>query len=237
MLEFQNFSKIYKGGHRAVDGLTLRVAPGELCAFIGHNGAGKTTSLKAAAGILDFEEGDILVGGVSVKADPLACKRQLAYIPDEPRLYPNLTGLQYLSFIGDIYGVSAAERRARIEQYAGAFELTGNLGDLIATYSHGMKQKLALVSAFLHQPRLLLLDEPFVGLDPTAALTLRGFMRELCGAGGAIFFSTHVLETAEKLCDRVAIIRRGKLAAAGGMDEVRRNESLESVFVELMEDV
>ncbi len=236
MLEFKNYTKIYTKGKRAVDGLNLRVGAGEIYGFIGHNGAGKTTTLRSAAGILEFEEGDILIGGISVKKDPVACKRIMAYIPDEPRLYDNLTGIQYLSFISDIYGVDRQTRTERLEKYGEAFELTKYLGDLIGSYSHGMKQKLALIGAFLHQPKLMILDEPFVGLDPKAAYTLRLFMRELCEGGGSLFFSTHVLETAEKLCDRVAIIRGGRLVAEGPMEEVKGNESLEQVFLELTDN-
>jgi ABC-2 type transport system ATP-binding protein len=235
MLRFCDFSKTYKGGKRAVDHLTLHVEAGDLYGFIGHNGAGKTTSLKAACGILDFAEGDILIGGVSVKADPMAVKKMTAYIPDNPDLYEFMTGIAYLNFIGDIYGVPAGERNARIEKYAAMFEISADLGTQIASYSHGMKQKLAIISALIHKPKLLILDEPFVGLDPQAAHVLKGMMRAHCDRGGAIFFSTHVLDTAEKICDRVAIIKGGRLVVSGTMSEVRGNESLEDVFLELID--
>jgi ABC-2 type transport system ATP-binding protein len=236
MLSLNNFTKIYTRGKRAVDGLSLKINAGEIYGFIGHNGAGKTTTLRAVAGILEFEEGEIWIDGMSLREEPVACKRVMAYIPDEPRLYENLTGIQYLRFIADVYGVDGGTRGERLAKYGDAFEMTRYLGDLVGSYSHGMKQKLVLIGAFLHKPRLMVLDEPFVGLDPKAAYTLRGFMRELCREGGAIFFSTHVLETAEKLCDRVAIIRGGRLVAEGSMDEVRGNESLEQVFLELTEN-
>lgn len=236
MLKIRDFSKTYAKGKKAVDNLNLTINAGEIYGFIGHNGAGKTTTLKAVAGILDFEEGDIYIDGISIKDDPVACKQLMAYIPDDPRLYDNLTGIQYLRFIADIYGVDEQLRMKRLNDYGDAFEMTKHLGDLISSYSHGMKQKLSLISAFIHAPKLMILDEPFVGLDPKAAFTLRGFMKELCQNGGAIFFSTHVLDTAEKLCDKVAIIRGGKLVAEGTMDEVKGNESLEQVFLELIEN-
>lgn len=236
MLKIRDFSKTYANGKKAVDNLNLTINAGEIYGFIGHNGAGKTTTLKAVAGILDFEEGDIFINDISIKDDPVACKQLMAYIPDDPRLYDNLTGIQYLRFIADIYGVDEQLRMKRLNDYGDAFEMTKHLGDLISSYSHGMKQKLSLISAFIHAPKLMILDEPFVGLDPKAAFTLRGFMKELCQNGGAIFFSTHVLDTAEKLCDKVAIIRGGKLVAEGTMDEVKGNESLEQVFLELIEN-
>jgi ABC-2 type transport system ATP-binding protein len=236
MLSIKNFTKIYTKGRCAVDNLSLKINAGEIYGFIGHNGAGKTTTLRAAAGILDFEEGEILVDGISIKENPVACKRLMAYIPDEPKLYENLTGIQYLRFITDIYGVGEKDRMERLTKYGDAFEMTKDLGDLIGSYSHGMKQKLAIISAFLHSPKLMILDEPFVGLDPKAAFTLRGFMKELCRNGGAIFFSTHILDTAEKLCDKVAIIRGGKLVAEGAMEKVRGDESLEQVFLELIDE-
>jgi ABC-2 type transport system ATP-binding protein len=217
MLKIRDFSKTYAKGKKAVDNLNLTINAGEIYGFIGHNGAGKTTTLKAVAGILDFEEGDIFINDISIKDDPVACKQLMAYIPDDPRLYDNLTGIQYLRFIADIYGVDEQLRMKRLNDYGDAFEMTKHLGDLISSYSHGMKQKLSLISAFIHAPKLMILDEPFVGLDPKAAFTLRGFMKELCQNGGAIFFSTHVLDTAEKLCDKVAIIRGGKLVAEGTM--------------------
>ena len=232
MLYIQHLTKRY-GEKKAVDDLSLHIAPGEIYGFIGHNGAGKTTTLKAVVGILPFEEGEITINGTSIKADPLTCKRQLAYIPDNPDLYDYMTGSKYLSFIADIFGVGAEERQERIRKYADLFELTDDLAQPIAAYSHGMKQKLAIISAWLHQPRLIIMDEPFVGLDPKAAHTLKGMMREVCNQGGAIFFSTHVLEVAEKLCDKVAIIKGGRLIRAGTMEEVKGDDSLEEVFLEL----
>ena len=232
MLHIDHLTKAY-GEKKAVDDLTLHIAPGEVYGFIGHNGAGKTTTLKSVVGILQFDSGEITIGGKSIKTDPLGCKKQLAYIPDNPDLYEFMTGIKYLNFIADVFGVSAGDRQARIRKYADAFELTGDLAQPIAAYSHGMKQKLAIISAWLHQPKLILMDEPFVGLDPKAAHILKGMMRELCDNGGAIFFSTHVLEVAEKLCDKVAIIKGGRLIRSGTMEEVRGDESLESVFLEL----
>ena len=232
MLDIQHLTKTY-GEKKAVDDLSLRIAPGEIYGFIGHNGAGKTTTLKAAVGILQFDAGDIFIGGRSIRTDPLGCKRQLAYIPDNPDLYDFMSGIQYLNFIADIFGIPAAERWARIEPLADAFELTGDLGQPVSAYSHGMKQKLAIISAWLHEPKLILMDEPFVGLDPKASHILKGMMREVCDAGGAIFFSTHVLEVAEKLCDKVAIIKGGKLIRSGTMEEVKGDDSLEEVFLEL----
>ena len=232
MLNIQHFTKTY-GEKRAVDDLSLHIAPGEIYGFIGHNGAGKTTTLKAAVGILQFDAGEITIGGHSIQTEPLACKRLLAYIPDNPDLYDFMSGIQYLNFIADVFGIPAAERWARIEPYADAFELTGDLGQPISAYSHGMKQKLAIIAAWIHDPKLIIMDEPFVGLDPKAAHLLKGMMRELCDVGGAIFFSTHVLEVAEKLCDKVAIIKQGRLIASGTMDEVKGDQSLEAVFLEL----
>ena len=232
MLNIQHLTKTY-GEKKAVDDLSLRIAPGEIYGFIGHNGAGKTTTLKAVAGILPFDQGEITVGGLSMKADPLICKRQMAYIPDNPDLYEFMTGIQFLNFIADIFAVPADVRQERIREYAGRFELTGDLGQPIAAYSHGMKQKLAIISAWLHQPKLILMDEPFVGLDPKAAHVLKEMMRKTCDRGGAIFFSTHVLEVAEKLCDKVAIIKSGRLIRSGTMEEVKGDESLEDVFLEL----
>ena len=234
MLRIEHLTKTY-GEKKAVDDLSLHIAPGEIYGFIGHNGAGKTTTLKSIAGILQFDAGDIRIGGTSIREDPLACKRLMAYIPDNPDLYEFMTGIKYINFIADIFGVSADDRQARIRDYAARFELTDDLAQPIAAYSHGMKQKLAIISAWLHQPRLILMDEPFVGLDPKAAHLLKQLMREHCDKGGAIFFSTHVLEVAEKLCDRVAIIRGGKLVTAGTMEEVRGDSSLEDVFLELEE--
>ena len=232
MLNIQHFTKTY-GEKKAVDDLSLHIAPGEIYGFIGHNGAGKTTTLKAAVGILQFDTGEITIGGHSIKTEPLACKQLLAYIPDNPDLYDFMSGIQYLNFIADIFGIPAAERWARIEPYADAFELTGDLGQPISAYSHGMKQKLAIIAAWIHDPKLVIMDEPFVGLDPKASHILKGLMREVCDAGGAIFFSTHVLEVAEKLCDKVAIIKGGKLIRSGTMEEVKGDDSLEEVFLEL----
>ena len=232
MLNIEHLTKTY-GEKKAVDDLNLHIRPGEIYGFIGHNGAGKTTTLKSVAGILQFDAGEIYIGGDSVREKPLECKRKIAYIPDNPDLYEYMTGIRYLNFIADIFGVDAALRRERIRRYADAFELTGDLAQPIAAYSHGMKQKLAIISAWLHQPKLILMDEPFVGLDPKAAHLLKGMMRELCDEGGAIFFSTHVLEVAEKLCDKVAIIKGGKLIRSGTMEEVKGDDSLEEVFLEL----
>ena len=232
MLNIQHLTKTY-GDKKAVDDLSLHIRPGEVYGFIGHNGAGKTTTLKAVAGILPFDAGEITIGGVSVREDPLACKRQLAYIPDNPDLYDFMTGEKYLSFIADVFQVPADVRRARIDRYAADFEITAALSQPIAAYSHGMKQKLAIIAAWLHTPKLVLMDEPFVGLDPKASHLLKGMMRQLCDEGGAIFFSTHVLEVAEKLCDKVAILRGGKLIRSGSMEEVKGDDSLEEVFLEL----
>ena len=232
MLNIQHLTKTY-GDKKAVDDLTLHIAPGEIYGFIGHNGAGKTTTLKSVVGILQFDAGTITIDGTDLKADPLACKRKLAYIPDNPDLYDYMTGIKYLSFIADVFGVDAQTRQARIRQYGDIFEITGDLAQPIAAYSHGMKQKLAIISAWLHRPRLILMDEPFVGLDPKASHLLKGMMRQVCDEGGAIFFSTHVLEVAEKLCDKVAIIQGGRLIRSGTMEEVKGDDSLEDVFLEL----
>ena len=234
MLRIEHLTKKY-GEKVAVDDLSLHIAPDEIYGFIGHNGAGKTTTLKSAVGILDFDEGEIFIDGVSVRNDPLEAKRRLAYIPDNPDLYDFMSGIKYLNFIADVFGVSAAARQERIRELAERFKLTADLAQPIASYSHGMKQKLALISAFLHEPRLILMDEPFVGLDPTASHLLKQMMRELCDRGGAIFFSTHVLEVAEKLCDKVAIIKNGRLIRSGTMEEVKGDDSLEEVFLELEE--
>lgn len=232
MLKITHLTKTF-GEKKAVDDLSLEIAPGEIYGFIGHNGAGKTTTLKSVVGIQQFDAGEITIGGISLKEDPLACKRQLAYIPDNPDLYDFMTGIKYLNFIADIFGVSASDRQERIRKYADLFELTDDLAQPIAAYSHGMKQKLAIISAWIHDPKLILMDEPFVGLDPKASHLLKGMMREVCDAGGAIFFSTHVLEVAEKLCDKVAIIKAGKLIRSGTMEEVKGDDSLEDVFLEL----
>ena len=232
MLKIEHLTKIY-GDKKAVDDLSLHIRPGEIYGFIGHNGAGKTTTIKACCGILQQEEGDIWIDGVSIREDPLGCKAKLAYIPDNPDLYEFMTGIQFLNFVADIFGVSAEDRRERIRKYADAFELTGDLAQPISAYSHGMKQKLAVISALIHQPRLVIMDEPFVGLDPKASHLLKGIMRDICDGGGAIFFSTHVLEVAEKLCDKVAIIKNGKLIKSDTMEEVKGDTSLEDVFLEL----
>ena len=232
MLNIEHLTKTY-GEKKAVDDLNLHIRPGEIYGFIGHNGAGKTTTLKSVAGILQFDAGEIYIGGDSVREKPLECKRKIAYIPDNPDLYEYMTGIRYLNFIADIFGVDAALRRERIRRYADAFELTGDLAQPIAAYSHGMKQKLAIIAAWLQEPQLILMDEPFVGLDPKAAHLLKGMMRGICDRGGAIFFSTHVLEVAEKLCDKVAIIKGGKLIRSGTMEEVKGDDSLEEVFLEL----
>ena len=232
MLKIQNFSKVYDG-KPAVDNLSLEVEAGDIYAFIGHNGAGKTTTIKACCGILQFEQGDIFVNGLSVKDSPIECKKQMAYIPDSPELYEYLSGIKYLNFVADIYGVGKKERSERIAKYADAFGLTEDLAQPVSAYSHGMKQKLAIISAWLHDPKLIIMDEPFVGLDPVAAHTLKTMMREHCDNGGAIFFSTHVLEVAEKLCDKVAIIKNGRLITSGDMDTVKGDASLEAVFLEL----
>ena len=232
MLNIEHLTKAY-GEKKAVDNLSLHIAPGEIYGFIGHNGAGKTTTLKSVVGILQFDAGEITIDGISIKENPLECKRRFAYIPDNPDLYDYMTGIKYLNFIADIFGVGANERQARIRKYADAFELTADLAQPIAAYSHGMKQKLAIIAAWLHEPKLILMDEPFVGLDPKASHLLKKMMRQVCNEGGAIFFSTHVLEVAEKLCDKVAIIKNGKLIRAGTMEEVKGDESLEDVFLEL----
>lgn len=232
MLNIEHLTKAY-GEKKAVDNLSLHIAPGEIYGFIGHNGAGKTTTLKSVVGILQFDAGEITIDGISIKENPLECKRRFAYIPDNPDLYDYMTGIKYLNFIADIFGVGANERQARIRKYADAFELTADLAQPIAAYSHGMKQKLAIIAAWLHEPKLILMDEPFVGLDPKASHLLKEMMREVCDEGGAIFFSTHVLEVAEKLCDKVAIIKNGKLIRSGTMEEVKGDESLEDVFLEL----
>ncbi len=232
MLKIKNFTKKY-GEKCAVDNLTLEIRPGEICAFIGHNGAGKTTTLKACVGLLGFDEGEITIDGISIKSDPIRAKQITAYIPDNPELYEFLTGIKYLNFVADIYGVDAGERSKIIAEIADEFDLTKDLAERIGSYSHGMKQKLAIIAAWLHSPKLVLMDEPFVGLDPKAAHTLKLMMREHCERGGSIFFSTHVLDVAEKLCDRVAIIKSGKLIVTGNMDEVKGDDSLEEVFLEL----
>ncbi len=232
MLKINNLTKAY-GEKKAVDDLSLHIRSGEIYGFIGHNGAGKTTTIKACCGIMQFDEGEIFIDGISIKENPLACKARLAYIPDNPDLYEFMSGIQFLDFIADIFGVGAKERTARIYKYADMLELTDDLAQPISAYSHGMKQKLAIISALIHEPKLIIMDEPFVGLDPKASHLLKELMREICDKGGAIFFSTHVLEVAEKLCDKVAIIKGGRLVRSGTMEEVKGDTSLEEVFLEL----
>ncbi len=237
MLKINRLTKHYPGSQKGVTDLTLHVAPGDLYAFIGHNGAGKTTTLKAVCGIHSFESGEIIIDGINIQNDALSAKQKLAYIPDDPDLFEYLTGIQYLNFVADVFGLSGQVRKERIRRYADAFEITESLGDLISTYSHGMKQKLAIISALIHNPKLLILDEPFVGLDPKASVTLKGIMADLCHKGGAVFFSTHVLEVAEKLCNKVAIIKDGRLATSGAMGNiVKPGSSLESIFMEVAVD-
>jgi ABC-2 type transport system ATP-binding protein len=233
MLAINNYSKAYNKDHFAVSGLSLNVDSGDLFAFIGHNGAGKSTTIKSIVGILPFDDGDILIDGISIKKDPIACKKMIAYIPDNPDIYDSLTGIQYLNFIADIFKVDKTTRKAIIDKYASEFELTNDLNNLISSYSHGMKQKLVIISAFVHSPKLLILDEPFVGLDPKATYLVKKAMVEFCENGGAIFFSTHVLEVAEKLCNKLAIIKNGKLLTTGKMEEVIKDSTLEDVFMEL----
>lgn len=235
MLKIEHLTKKY-GDFKAVDDLSLHIAPGEIYGFIGHNGAGKTTTLKSVVGILQFDNGEIYIDGTSITADPLKCKKEIAYIPDNPDIYEFMTGIKYLNFVADIFGVSAADRQEKIRKYAEIFELSSDLAQPISTYSHGMKQKLAIISAWIHSPKLIIMDEPFVGLDPKAAHLLKGMMRGICDNGGAIFFSTHVLEVAEKLCDKIAIIKEGKLVRSGTMEEVKGDDSLEAVFLELEEE-
>lgn len=232
MLRMEHLTKVY-GDKKAVDDLSLHIRPGEIYGFIGHNGAGKTTTLKSVVGILQFDAGEITIDGISIKEQPLVCKKKFAYIPDNPDLYDFMTGIKYLNFIADVFGVDENTRQERIRKYADLFEITNDLGQPIAAYSHGMKQKLAIIAAWMHDPKLIIMDEPFVGLDPKASHLLKGMMREVCDNGGAIFFSTHVLEVAEKLCDKVAIIKGGKLIRSGTMEEVKGDDSLEEVFLEL----
>ncbi|MHB1151852.1 MAG: ABC transporter ATP-binding protein [Eubacteriales bacterium] len=231
MLRIENLTKTY-GEKKAVDNLSLHINKGEIYGFIGHNGAGKTTTIKACCGILQFDKGEIFINGVSVRQNPLQCKKKIAYIPDNPDLYEFMSGIKYLNFVSDIFGISQQDRESKIKKYAGLFGLTADLAQPISSYSHGMKQKLAVISALIHDPKLIIMDEPFVGLDPTATYTLKEIMREICARGGAIFFSTHILEVAEKLCDKVAIIKNGRLVISGSMDEVKGNVSLEEVFLE-----
>lgn len=236
MLEIKHFTKIYGGGKKAADDISLTVEPGDIFGFIGHNGAGKSTTIRAAVGVLDFTEGDILIDGHSVKKEPTACKKITAYIPDNPDIYDNLTGMQYLNFIADVFEIGVQEREVRIEKYAALFEITEALTEPISSYSHGMKQKVAIISALIHEPKLLVLDEPFVGLDPKATFTLKEIMHEMCKNGSAVFFSTHVLDVAEKLCNKVAIIKQGKLVASGTMEELVDKQSLEEVFLEVIDE-
>lgn len=237
MLKIQNLTKCYKGSDKGVHQLNIHIKKGDIYAFIGHNGAGKTTTLKCVTGIHAFDEGEIIIDGINISENPLECKRRFAYIPDNPDLYEYLTGIQYLNFVADIFQVGSRERKDRIERYADAFEITESLGDLISTYSHGMKQKLAIISALVHEPKLLILDEPFVGLDPKAAVILKDIMREICSKKGAVFFSTHVLDVAERLCNKVAIIKAGRLIASGNMsDIVKEGQSLEDIFMEAVDD-
>ncbi len=236
ILEIKNFTKTYSQNKKAVDNLSLSVMPGEIHGFIGHNGAGKTTTIRAIVGVMDFNDGEILIAGHSIKKEPVKCKSLTAYIPDNPDIYDYITGIQYLSYMADMFSVKKKQREVLIQKYAEVFGITDSLGNLISSYSHGMKQKLALIGAFLHSPKLLVLDEPFVGLDPEAAFHLKEFMRELCNQGSAIFFSTHVLEVAEKLCDKVSIIKQGKMVVSGSMENVRGSDSLENVFMEVVEN-
>ncbi len=236
MLEIKGFSKSYGEGKKAADNVSLTVDSGDIYGFIGHNGAGKSTTIRAIVGVLDFSEGEIFIDGHPVRKEPMECKKITAYIPDNPDLYENLTGIQYLDFIADVFGIGAKERQKSIEDLAARFEITEALGDLIGSYSHGMKQKLAIISALIHEPKLLVLDEPFVGLDPKAAFTLKQMMHEICEKGTAIFFSTHVLDVAEKLCNKVAIIKHGQIIASGTMDELTHGESLEDVFLEVVNE-
>jgi ABC-2 type transport system ATP-binding protein len=236
MLEIKKFSKLYKNGKKAVDNVSITVESGEIFGFIGHNGAGKTTTIKAIVGILEFNEGDILIDKISIKDDPINCKRKIAYIPDNPDIYDALTGIQYLNFIADMYEVSKGDREKLIQLYSDKFEITSVLGDLVSSYSHGMKQKLVLISALIHRPKLLVLDEPFVGLDPKASHILKEEMKNMCKEGMSIFFSTHVLEVAEKLCNRVAIIKNGKIVSEGKMEDVKGDSSLEDIFMELIDN-
>ena len=236
MLEIKGFSKVYGEGKKAADNINLTIESGDIYGFIGHNGAGKSTTIRAIVGVLDFTEGEILIDGHSVKKEPLECKKITAYIPDNPDLYENLTGIQYLNFIADVFEIGEAQREEAIRKYADLFEITDSLGDLIGSYSHGMKQKLAIISALIHDPKLIVMDEPFVGLDPKAAFTLKQIMHEMCAKGTAIFFSTHVLDVAEKLCNKVAIIRQGKIIDNGTMEELVGKKSLEEVFMEVQNE-
>lgn len=236
MIEIKNFSKIYQNGKKAVDEVSLQINNGEIFAFIGHNGAGKTTTLKAITGILDFEQGDILINGKSIKKEPIACKKQMAYVPDNPDLYENMKAIDFINFICDMYEISQQERSKNIKKYVELFGMQNDIQDEIASFSHGMKQKVALIAALSHNPQVLILDEPFVGLDPKAVFEIKEIMKEMRKEGKCIFFSTHILEVAEKLCDRVAIINQGKIVKVGKMEEIKGKESLEAVFLELDEE-
>lgn len=236
VLEIKNYSKSYSDGKKAADSISLTVEPGDIYGFIGHNGAGKSTTIRAIVGVLDFTEGEILIDGKSVKTDALECKKITAYIPDNPDLYENLTGIQYLNFVADVFDISAKDREERIQKYGDMFEITESLGDLISSYSHGMKQKVAIISALIHEPKLMVMDEPFVGLDPKATFILKEIMHDMCKKGAAVFFSTHVLDVAEKLCNKVAIIKKGQLIASGTMEELTNGQSLESVFMEVVNE-
>lgn len=236
MLKINNYSKVYGGDKKACDDVSICVEPGDIFGFIGHNGAGKSTTIKAVVGVLDFTEGEITIDGHSVKSEPMACKKITAYIPDNPDIYENLTGIQYLNFVADAYGISSKDRSDNIKKYGDLFEITNVLGDVISSYSHGMKQKVAIIGALIHSPKLLVLDEPFVGLDPKAAHTLKEIMKELCDRGSAVFFSTHVLDVAEKLCNKIAIIKGGKIIASGMTEELLGDKSLEDVFLEVVDD-
>ena len=233
VLKITNYTKAYGKDKKACDNVSLTVSSGDIFGFIGHNGAGKSTTIRAVVGVLDFDEGSIEIDGHDVMKDPIACKEVTAYIPDNPDLYENLTGIQYLNFVADAFGISAADREARITDYAARFEITDALKNLISSYSHGMKQKVAIIGALIHEPKLLVMDEPFVGLDPKASYTLKEIMREMCAKGSAVFFSTHVLDVAERLCNRIAIIKKGKIVANGGMEELIGDKSLEEVFLEV----
>ena len=232
MLEIKHYSKSYGNGKKAADDVCITVESGDIYGFIGHNGAGKSTTIRAVVGVLDFTEGEIYIDGHSVKNEPMACKKVTAYIPDNPDLYENLTGIQYLNFVADVFGIGTAERNERIKKYGDLFEISDSLGDLISSYSHGMKQKVAIISALIHQPKLLVLDEPFVGLDPKASFVLKEIMHEMCKNGSAVFFSTHVLDVAEKLCNKIAIIKHGRIIASGSMEELTKGHSLEETFLE-----
>lgn len=236
ILEIKNFSKAYSSGKKAADNVNLSIEAGDIFGFIGHNGAGKSTTIRSAVGVLEFEEGDIFIDGHSVKTEPMECKKVTAYIPDNPDLYEHLTGIQYLNFIADVFGIDAKTREERIKRFGDEFEITSALGDMISSYSHGMKQKVAIISALIHEPKLLVLDEPFVGLDPKATLTLKNIMHEMCANGSAVFFSTHVLDVAQKLCNKIAIIKQGKIVASGNMDDLIGDQSLEEVFMEVAEN-